>query len=79
MTGFYGYCDKRYEIQIKACGLNEYVYYLRKARSCNEGYCFGNIEFFNFIKLTFGNIEFFNFIELTLRNTNFTLNSYKSS
>lgn len=41
VTGFYGYCDKRYEIQIKACGLNEYVYYLRKARSCNEGYCFG--------------------------------------
>lgn len=47
VAGFYGFCDKQYEIQIKACGVNEYVYYLRKARSCNEGYCFGNIEFFN--------------------------------
>lgn len=43
VVGVRSYCDKQYEIQIKACGVNDYVYYLRKAQSCNEGYCFGNI------------------------------------
>lgn len=47
VVGVYGYCDKQYEIQIKACGVNEYVYYLRKTQSCNEGYCFGDNHFFN--------------------------------
>lgn len=41
VVGVRSYCDKQYEIRIKACGVNEYVYYLRKAQSCNEGYCFG--------------------------------------
>lgn len=43
VVGVKSYCDKQYVIRIKACGVNEYVYYLRKAQSCNEGYCFGNI------------------------------------
>uniref|UniRef100_A0A8W8J431 UMOD/GP2/OIT3-like D8C domain-containing protein n=1 Tax=Magallana gigas TaxID=29159 RepID=A0A8W8J431_MAGGI len=41
VVGIHGYCSKEYDIQIKACGENEYVYYLIKAESCNEGYCFG--------------------------------------
>lgn len=54
VVGVSGYCDKQYQIQIKACSVNEYVYYLRKAQSCNEGYCFGNFFIFelNIVSLT---------------------------
>ncbi|XP_078321931.1 uromodulin-like isoform X2 [Crassostrea virginica] len=41
MVGVNSFCDVEYDIQIKACAANDYVYNLQKAKTCNAGYCFG--------------------------------------